>query len=34
MLLITLDGNFLGHLLAGKEVVRAGEGTIRAGQVS
>ena len=27
----TLDASFLGNILAGKEVIRAGEGTNRAG---
>ena len=32
MLLATLGATLLGNLLAGKRTVRAGEGTIRAGQ--
>ena len=32
MLLGTLDASLLGNLLTGKSTIRAGEGTIRAGQ--
>ena len=32
MLLGTLDAGLLGNMLPGKGVMRAGEGTIRAGQ--
>ena len=32
MLLGTLGASSLGNMLAGKEVMRAGEGAIRAGQ--
>ena len=32
MLLSTLRASFLGNLIAGKLVMRAAEGTIRAGQ--
>ena len=32
MLLGTLDPSLLGNLLTGKSTIRAGEGTIRAGQ--
>ena len=32
MLLGTLDASLLGNLLTGKQTIRAGEGTIRAGQ--
>ena len=31
MLLGTLGGSLLGNMLAGRSVIRAGEGTIRAG---
>ena len=31
MLLGTLGASLLGHLLIGKDIIRAGEGTIRAG---
>ena len=33
MLLSTLGASLLGNLLTGKETVRAGEGTVRAGEV-
>ena len=32
MLLGTLGANLLGNLIIGKDTIRAGEGTIRAGQ--
>ena len=33
MLLGTLGASLLGNLLTGKDAIRAGEGTIRAGQI-
>ena len=32
MLIVTLGASLLGNLLTGKETVKAGEGTIRAGE--